>query len=118
VHLPHHRRGGPHQHQRLDAGSHRAAPAPAWICDKNVRDTIGDSIQDWRDANEQHRLKRRRERGLLSEAPGALSRTQRGTSSPVTELLHSKGSRAGHLQREQTIVRGWPTWSPCAAAAR
>src|SRR5262249_59737713 len=41
--------------------------------EKNVRDTIGDSIQDWRDANQQHPLNRAQNEGYYLNFPAPYS---------------------------------------------
>lgn len=57
--------------------------------DKSVRDVIGDSLQDWRDANEEHRLN-----GAESDYYLALPvpyRSHNGNLESVTELLQIRG---------------------------
>ena len=57
--------------------------------DKEVRDTIGDSLQDWRDANEEHRLN-----GAESDYYLALPvpyRSRNGNLESVAELLQIRG---------------------------
>ena len=58
--------------------------------DKNVRDTIGDSIQDWRDANEQHRLNGAESEDYYLKLPVPY-RAHNANLESVTELLQIKG---------------------------
>ena len=58
--------------------------------DKSVRDTIGDSIQDWRDANEEHRLNGAESEDYYLKLPVPY-RAHNANLESVTELLQIKG---------------------------
>jgi general secretion pathway protein K len=58
--------------------------------DKSVRDTIGDSIQDWRDANEEHRLNGAESDDYYLKLPVPY-RAHNANLESVTELLQIKG---------------------------
>jgi general secretion pathway protein K len=58
--------------------------------DKGVRDTIGDSIQDWRDANEEHRLNGAESDDYYLKLPVPY-RAHNANLESVTELLQIKG---------------------------
>ena len=58
--------------------------------DKSVRDTIGDSIQDWRDANEEHRLNGAESEDYYLKLPVPY-RAHNANLESVTELIQIKG---------------------------
>lgn len=58
--------------------------------DKSVRDTIGDSIQDWRDANEEHRVNGAESDDYYLKLPVPY-RAHNANLESVTELLQIKG---------------------------
>ncbi len=58
--------------------------------DKSVRDTIGDSIQDWRDANEEHRLNGAESEDYYLKLPVPY-RAHNANLDSITELLQIKG---------------------------
>ena len=58
--------------------------------DKSVRDTIGDSIQDWRDPNEEHRVNGAESEDYYLKLPVPY-RAHNANLESVTELLQIKG---------------------------
>ncbi len=88
--VPHHRRAGPHQHQRERDADRIDRLLTALGVEKEGRDTIIDSIQDWRDPNGEHRVNGAESDDYYLKLPMPY-RARNANLESITELLQIKG---------------------------
>ena len=115
--VPDHRRGGTTQPQHVATGSHRSAAADARSSRRTSATTIVDSIQDWRDPNEEHRLNGAESDDYYLKLPVAVPRAQR-EHRVDHRAAADQGHHAGDLQRHQGPPGAGRAWSPYAAPVR
>jgi general secretion pathway protein K len=88
--LPHHRRGGPPSTSTRRRPTASTDSLQTLGVDREVRDTIVDSIQDWRDPNDEHRANGAESDDYYLKLPTPY-RAHNANLESITELLQIKG---------------------------